>query len=295
MNLMTEVSTVQNLRIKAVQYLALLRLTHWSKAIFVMIGVFYSASFEYLLPALQASLAFCLIASAVYIYNDIEDRDHDSLHPLKKNRPLASDAVTVYEALVLLAVLLLSGLILGWLVSPKLLFILTLYLMINVAYNHLLKAIPILDVMCIALGFMLRVLAGTVGIGLPISKWLTITATLLSLYIAIAKRYMELQLALKNSTRAVLKKYQPVSLQRGMLLSGSAALASYMGYIFYAHTYSYGFMLTLPFAGVALARFYWLTQQKSHSDDPVNVFVADRLSRINLYCFIILSFMALTA
>lgn len=272
----------------------LLRISHWSKSIFVLLGVFYAQSKTYLIPALWAAFAFCLISSAVYIYNDIQDRSEDSLHPHKSKRPLASDKFAVSDAIVLLFVLLIAGLVLGWLVSKQLALILCAYIIINLAYNHVLKLIPILDVICIATGFMLRVLAGTVGIGLPISMWLTIAATLLSLFIALNKRQLELRMGLKYVTRPVLKKYHPQLLYWSILGSGVACFITYLLYTIFARSQSFYFILTLPFAAFALWRFAWLSDQDIENDDPVSVFLSDRLSRFNIYCFIILTLMALT-
>lgn len=271
----------------------LLRPSHWSKAIFVLIGSVYTQATGFFVPALFASLAFCLISSAVYIYNDIEDKSEDSLHPHKCQRPLASDLVTVTEAIVMLFILLFAGLFLGRYISTELAFILTLYLLLNVAYNHLLKFIPLLDVLCIATGFMLRILAGTVGIGLPISGWLTVAATLLSLFIALLKRRLEMRLGLKHSTRRVLRKYNPLYLKWSIFSVGMACFITYLAYIIYVRDEAFYFVLTLPFAAIALSRFYWLSNQDVDNDDPVSVFLSDRLSRINLSCFIALTFMAL--
>lgn len=271
----------------------LLRISHWAKAVFVMLGFCYTPTPGYFVPAVLASFAFCLIASAVYIYNDIEDRTEDSLHPHKRHRPLASEKVSVSEAVVMLFVLLLTGLILGWLISKKLALLLCVYLIINLAYNHLFKVIPVVDVLCIAAGFMLRVLAGTLGIGLPISAWLTVAATLLSLFIALNKRRMEMQLGIKNTARKVLKKYNPLVLQCLIVGIGIASFLTYIFYIIYARDQSFYFMLTVPFAAIALWRFAWLATQEIENDDPVIVFLSDRLSRINLWCFVVLTFMAL--
>ena len=279
---------------KLSNYFSLLRISHWSKAVFVLFGFFYTPINGYFIPALIAALAFCLISSAVYIYNDIQDRREDSLHPHKKSRPLANEKVSVSEALALLVLLLTVGLLLGWLVSKQLAIILLIYLLVNLAYNHVLKLILILDLICIAVGFMLRVLAGTVGIGLALSVWLTVAATLLSLFIALNKRRLELQLGLKHSTRKVLKKYHPLLLQRLIFGTGITCFVVYLFYIIYARDESFYFILTLPFAAIALWRFAWLSTQDVENDDPVDVFLSDRLSRVNLWCFAILTFMALT-
>ncbi|KTD31183.1 phosphoribose diphosphate:decaprenyl-phosphate phosphoribosyltransferase [Legionella moravica] len=280
---------------RLINFFLLLRVSHWSKSVFVMLGYFYTPVPGYLVPALLASLSFCLISSAVYIYNDIQDRDEDSLHPYKCHRPLASDQITVSDAIFMLFFLLVTGLVLGALISKQLAIILTAYLLVNLAYNHVLKLIPILDVACIALGFMLRVLAGTVGIGVAISGWLIVAATLLSLFIALNKRQLEMHLGLKNSTRNVLRKYNPTLLQRLIVGTGLASFVTYLFYTVYARGESFFFILTLPFAAIALWRFAWLSNRNVENDDPVNVFLGDRLSRINLYCFVILTFMALTS
>lgn len=275
-------------------YLALMRISQWSKAIFVMLGVFYSVSSGYFFPAVLASIAFCLISSAVYIYNDIQDRSADNLHPIKRVRPLASGRVTLTEAVILLFILLLTGLLLGALISKKLAVILMIYLVINIAYNHLLKLIPVVDVTCIAFGFMLRVLAGTIGIGLPISIWLTITATILSFFIALNKRQLEIHLGSKVPTRFVLKKYHPLMLQRLIQVAGFLNFIVYLFYVIFARQQSFYFLLTVPFVAIALWRFAWLCYQPVKNDDPVNVFLGDRLSRVNLWCFVVLTSMALT-
>lgn len=287
---MIKISFVERLK----HLLMLLRISHWSKSVFVMLGFCYTPIPGYFVPALLAALAFCLISSAVYIYNDIEDKTEDSLHPHKRHRPLASEKVSVTEAIFMLFLLLITGLTLGWLISKKLAIILCVYLVVNIAYNHIFKLLPVFDVVCIATGFMLRVLAGTVGIGLPISIWLTIAATLLSLFIALNKRRLEMHLGLKHATREVLKKYHPLYLHWLIVGTGIATFITYIFYIIYARDQSFYFMLTVPFAGIALWRFGWLATQEIDNDDPVIVFLSDRLSRINLWCFVVLTFMALT-
>ncbi len=278
---------------KLSQYFSLLRISHWSKAVFVFIGFFYTPMNGYFIPALLAALAFCLVSSAVYIYNDISDRSEDALHPYKKKRPLTSGSVTLYEALALLGIVLIVGLLLGLLVSKQLACILIAYLIINLAYNHIMRFIPVLDVLCIALGFLLRTLAGTVGIGLSISTWLICTATLLSFFIALNKRRLEMQLGLNVTTRKVLEKYHPQLLNRAILATGIACFTVYLFYVVYAHEQSFYFILTVPFAAFALWRFAWLSTQQVDNDDPVTVFLHDNLSRLNLWCFAILTFMAL--
>jgi len=274
------------------QFFYLLRFSHWSKSAFVLLGVLYSGSSQYLVDALLAALAFCLVASSVYIYNDLQDREEDRQHPRKCLRPLANGDVSLDVALALLAVLLLSGLILAWFISSTLAAILGLYLFINFFYNHRLKNFPILDVLCIASGFMLRVLAGTIGIGLPISWWLTVSATLLSLLIALCKRRLEKNLT--QSTRVVLEKYSPRALDALIAFAAISAFITYLLYTIVVREESSYFMLSLPFAAIGLWRFVWLTTRDREDDDPVSMFFRDSLSRFNLLCFMLLTVAAVS-
>jgi len=271
----------------------LIRFRHWSKSAFVLLGVFYAEAMDYLGMALIAALSFSFVASAVYIYNDIQDRFQDYYHPFKKYRVLVKGTISLKQAYFIMLLCLFIGLLTGWWISNLLFMILFLYFLINIFYNHFLKMLPLLDVVCIALGFMLRVLAGTIGIGLSVSWWLTVTATLLSLFIALGKRRLELHLDLSEKTRLVLKKYNSRMLQNLMLISATACLISYVLYTLIAKNASFYFLLTLPFAAFALWRFSWLCSIRQERDDPLNVFLMDWLSQLNFICFFILTFMGL--
>lgn len=263
----------------------LLRLPQWSKGLFVLLGVIYAETLSNWPKALGAAFSFCLIASAVYIYNDLRDLAEDRIHPHKKNRPLASNRVSIRFALFSLGFLLITGMGIAFSISIQLAVILCIYLLINLLYNHWLRLVPIFDVMCIASGFMLRVFAGTWGIGLPITGWLTVTATLLSLLIALSKRRLEMSLGFKLTKRAVLQKYQPRLLDRMIIVTAIACFSSYFFYTIVSHKGEYLFLLTLPFTAVGLYRFTFLTFQPSSKDDPILVVFNDKLSLLNLVCF----------
>ncbi len=273
---------------------SLLRLSHWSKAIFVFLGAIYADSPHYWWQALFAALAFCFIASATYIYNDWHDMEEDKAHPKKSHRPLASGDVSMPLALGMLVLCLSLGLMLGFAISRNLAAILIAYLLINIIYNHWLRRILFLDVLCIASGFMLRLLAGTVGIGVPITCWLIITATLLSLFIALCKRRLEMQLGFKRNHRAVLRKYNPHLLDVLIMSTASSCFISYLLYTVYARDTLFYFLWTLPFCVFGLWRFSHLTiMRDGDNDDPVSLFLSDNLSCLNLLCFSFLTMMAL--
>lgn len=272
---------------------ALLRLSHWPKAGFVLLGVFYSGSMELLPEACFAALAFSLIASAVYIYNDLQDQELDRLHPNKCRRPLAREEISIDFALGLSALLLLGGLVVGYEVSSRLAAILGLYLLLNLAYNHGLKSLPLMHVVCIASGFMLRVLAGTIGIGLEPSKWLILMSCLISLLIALCKRRLERQLQLKYSTKTAHKKQSPDEMDWTIYLVVFWCFAVYLVYVLWEREAAFYFFLTLPFAAIGLWRFAWLSTRDSKTDDPLSIFFRDGLSRLNALCFLVISGLAL--
>ena len=270
----------------------LFRLSHWSKSVFVFLGVIYSGRTHYWVDAGIAALSFSLIASVVYVYNDIHDREKDRLHPKKCLRPLATEAISQNQAIVILCFLLVTGLGLGALVSIYLVIFQGFYLLINLAYNHYFKKIPVFDVFCIASGFMLRVLAGTIGIGIAISWWLILAATLVSLLIALGKRCLEKQLNLQDETRAVLKKYSTTILNNLVLFTAIMCFIFYAIYIIEVREDSRYFLITLPFAAMGLGRFVWLSRNELHNDDPITLCLTDWWSCLNLICF---SFLTLVA
>ena len=273
----------------------LLRVSNWSKAVFVLLGVIYADSGGYWISALFAALAFCLISSAVYIYNDIQDIEEDRHHPFKQQRPLARAEISIVFAGWVLVFLLLGGYLTALAISTKLAFIVSIYLLINLFYNHWLRQVPILDVLCIASGFMLRILAGTIGIGLPISWWLTITATLLSLVIAFGKRRLEMNLKLKKTSRIVLKRYHPRMLDTLINLTAISCFIAYISYIVFPRDQNFYFLLTIPFAGFGIWRFLSLIAREKHNDDPVSLFFMDNLSCVNLLCFFSLTILAVSS
>lgn len=275
------------------QRLLLMRVHQWSKGLFVLLGVIYADVPGYWGRALLAAFVFCLIASAVYIYNDVQDIEEDKAHPRKSHRPLACGEISIESALTLMSLLLTVGLLLSLGISWSLFVILLAYLVINLLYNHFFRSIPLFDVMCIASGFMLRIFAGTLGIGLTATAWLIIAATLLSLYIALCKRRLELGMGFRVARRPVLKKYNQKLLNSLITLTASGCFLTYAFYTVYARDKLFYFILTLPFCAMGLWRGSYLAIKPNENDDPMAVFLRDNFSRLNLICFFTLTAMAL--
>ena len=200
----------------------------WLKNMFVLAGLVFSENWRDG-PLLQrvglAFAAFCCASSLVYILNDWHDRHSDAGHPTKRRRPLASGAVTLPWAGALAVLLLVSGIGLAW-ESPKLLALLAVYVALNLAYSGWLKQVPVVDVSIIAAGFMLRLLAGTLAVGIAPSRWLLLTGIFVALFLGFSKRRAEMHHS-AAAQRAVLAHYTPALLDTYMATTMTATLATY--------------------------------------------------------------------
>src|SRR5436305_3704502 len=164
-------------------YLKLLRPKDWAKNLFLFIPLFFSGSFFQwnIYPTILAGvIAFCCVASSIYIINDYRDIEDDKKHPEKSKRPLASGAVSKNAAIIICVLLLVIGFLIAYFLRTKFLFVLAIYFFINLAYSFGLNTVPILDVFIVAIGFVLRVKAGAVLSYIGMTEWLTIMIFLLA-------------------------------------------------------------------------------------------------------------------
>ena len=206
----------------------LMRPHQWLKNVFVFAGLLFGESWgdpDLSADVLVAFLAFCCISSLVYIVNDWMDRRADATHPTKCRRPLASGQVALWQAAVLGLVLLLLG---WWLVvgNDTLTAILAFYVAINLAYSWRLKRVPVVDVCLIASGFMLRLLAGTLAVGIEPSRWLLLTGMFVALFLGFSKRKAE-SFHEVASQRAVMAHYPAALLDTFMAMTMTATLMTY--------------------------------------------------------------------
>jgi len=207
---------------------ALMRPHQWLKNVFVFAGLVFSQAWgngPLIQRILLAFAAFCCISSLVYILNDWRDRASDALHPVKSRRPLASGAVSVPAALVLAILLLIAGI---WLAAGNrvLLLLLGLYVALNLAYSWRLKHVPVVDVSIIASGFMLRLLAGTLAVGIPPSRWLLLTGLFIALFLGFSKRKAE-SFHDEANQRAVMTHYPTALLDTFMAVTMTATIITY--------------------------------------------------------------------
>ncbi len=206
----------------------LLRPHQWLKNGFVFAGLLFSQLWSntvFVERVLLAFAAFCCASSLVYLFNDWHDRKQDALHPTKRHRPFASGTVTAPAGLALAAVLLAAAV---WLAlgNPILLALLAIYVLLNLAYSLRLKQVPVVDVFIIASGFMLRLLAGTVAVGIAPSHWLLLTGMFIALFLGFAKRKAE-SFHAPASQRQVLAHYPPALLDTFIAMTMTAMLITY--------------------------------------------------------------------
>ena len=211
--------------------LTLMRPHQWLKNGFVFAGLMFSQSWgdgPLLIRVLLSFAAFCCMSSAVYILNDWRDRASDALHPTKFKRPLASGAVSVPMGLGLAGALFIAG---GLLAANNqmLLLLLGLYVALNLAYSWGLKHVPVVDVSIIATGFMLRLLAGTLAVGIPPSRWLLLTGLFIALFLGFSKRKAE-SFHDAERQRAVMEGYPSSLLDTFMATTMTATILTYSLY-----------------------------------------------------------------
>lgn len=240
-----------------------------------------------------AFVAFCLIASAVYVINDLRDREEDRAHPTKRNRPLASGALSPGEGLAFAAGLLAGGaLVTLWLGSLAFAGILAAYLGINVLYSFALKHKALVDLACIAVGFVLRVFAGGVVTGITPSHWIVVMTFLLALFLGFAKRRDDLLLSAAGCerTRRSLDGYNLEFVTASMLLMAAVVIVSYILYTVspevIAKHGSDKLYLTSVFVIMGVLRYLQITLVECKSGSPTLVLLRDGFIQASLALWI---------
>ncbi|MEJ0071336.1 MAG: UbiA prenyltransferase family protein [Pseudomonadota bacterium] len=253
-------------RFAAPPALALLRPPQWVKNAFVAAPLFFTPSAvtgATVLSVLLGILSFCALSSAVYILNDYLDRDADRLHPEKCHRPLAAGTVAPGLALGLMVVLVLGGLALAVSLSTRFAGIALIYLFVNALYSLKLKEVSIVDVLLVALGFVLRVDGGAELIRVQPSVWIIICTGLLALFLALAKRRDDLVKQLDSSHRSALKGYTKPFIDTSITAVLGGLLVSYLIYttdpLVMSRIGSPHLYLTTPFVIAGVLRYLQIT------------------------------------
>jgi decaprenyl-phosphate phosphoribosyltransferase len=272
----------------------LFRIEQWVKNLFVFIPVFFAAKLveqELLLKAIFAFFIFSIVASGVYVFNDICDVERDKKHPEKQFRPIASGEIGIKTAYLLSAALIALGLVFAYMLIPLLFFLCLFYVLINIAYSIWLKHFAIIDVAIIALGFLLRIFAGAVATDVKASHWLIVMTFLLALILGFAKRRGEFLIESKVApTRLALDGYNLPFLDAAMIVSATVAVMAYLMYCFSPEVTtriaSDRIYYTAFFVIMGLFRYLQLTYVYHKTESPTRALLRDGYLKLILIAWV---------
>ena len=262
-----------------------LRPGQWTKNLFVFAALVFAQRLndrDAVIKAVIAFAVFCALSAAVYLINDVLDRDQDRRHPLKANRPIASGALSPTLAIAAAAALALAAMIVALSLGWRFFEISAAYVVLLSAYSAFLKHFVILDVLTIAAGFTLRATAGAAAIAVPISHWLLMCTMLLALFIALSKRRHELTLlnAMASGHRPILGDYTPYLLDQMISVVTASTLIAYAFYTISPETTAkFGtdlLSLTIPFPLYGIFRYLYLVHRHEQGGSPAELVINDR-------------------
>jgi decaprenyl-phosphate phosphoribosyltransferase len=273
------------------KYIQLLRPKEWVKNSFLFIPLFFAGEIfnvEMLLKLLPGFFAFSFVASCIYILNDYRDREDDKKHPVKCKRPLAAGLISPAVAIAIAFFLLVAGLSIAYLVNPnmKFLFVLLIYLVINIGYSFGWKNIAILDIVIIASGFVFRVKSGSILSGVALSEWLIIMIFLLALFMAIGKRRDDVLIKLDSGAdmRKSIKGYNLEFLNVCLAFFCAVIVVSYFMYTMSPEVIermgTYRLYYTCLFVLCGILRYLQIVFVMQQSGSPTKIFIKDRFLQV---------------
>jgi 4-hydroxybenzoate polyprenyltransferase len=273
-----EGSTILNLLISV-------RPAQWTKNLLIFAGLLFGHRLftpGSVFAAVAAFAIFCALSGAVYLINDVLDRESDRQHPLKARRPIASGALSVSTAIAAAAFLGIGGLAAAFALNIRFGIVSAVYLSLLALYSGPLKHIVIIDVLTIAIGFVLRAVAGAEAVNVEISYWLLVCTILLALFMALAKRRHELTLLADGaaSHRPILGEYTPYLLDQMIAVVTASTLIAYVFYTISPETQlKFGTQwlgLTIPFPLYGIFRYLYLVHQRQAGGSPADLLLTDR-------------------
>jgi 4-hydroxybenzoate polyprenyltransferase len=262
-----------------------MRPEQWTKNLLVFAALLFGGRLLYLESVARSAASFavfCGLSAAVYLFNDVADRDGDRQHPLKRSRPIASGELGVRTALVTAGTLAVASLGAALLIRPQLALVAAAYLALLLLYSAALKHVVIVDALTIAGGFVLRAVAGAVALNVRIGPWLLVCTTLLALFLALSKRRHELILLGDGATwhRRILEEYSPYLLDQMISVVTASTLIAYSVYATSPETAARlgtaRLGLTIPFVLYGIFRYLYLVHQKRGGGSPAAMLLTDR-------------------
>ena len=261
-----------------------MRVYQWTKNVLVFAALIFAKEAlhpDKLLVVLQAFAAFCMAASATYLFNDLMDIEKDRQHPKKCHRPIASGAMSPGVAYALLILLFVSSLLLSYFISLQFLGATLAYVVLTLSYTLVLKNHIIIDVLALAMGFVVRALAGAIALNVTFSSWLVVCTLFLALFLSLSKRRHEVVLLEEgaSSHRAVLHHYSVNYLDQLILIAAGATIITYTIYTCSPDVVERlgtdKLYVTLPFVIYGLFRYLFLVHHKTGGGDPSATLVKD--------------------
>jgi len=274
----------------------LMRPHQYIKNLFIFLPLFFAlkiTDINLLLNTVIAFIAFSLTASAIYTLNDYYDIEEDRKHPKKKNRPLASGAISKVQAITIMLVLSVAGFTLMASLSLKAAGILAVYVIMNIAYSFYLKHVAIVDIVIIAIGFTLRLFVGSAVTDIALSMWIVIMTFLLALFIALAKRRDDVLIYLDTGKkmRKVIDGYNLQFLDTVMAIMASVVIVAYIIYTVSpevaARVHSDYLYLTALFVILGIMRYLQVTFVFKDSGSPTRIVLKDRFMQLTLIGWIL--------
>ena len=278
------------------EYLKLLRPHQYIKNVFIFTPLFFALKITDVNLLLQTSIsfiAFSLVASSVYVFNDWFDIEEDRNHPRKKNRPLASGTVPTKNAVLLSIFLFSLGFGISFFINSKIFYLILIYVILNILYTLKLKHISIIDIFIVSTGFVIRLFVGSQVANVPLSLWIIIMTFLLAIFISLAKRRDEVLIyALSgNKTRTIVDGYNLKFLDASMMVMASVIIVAYIMYTVspdvIVKMHSDKLYFTVVFVILGLMRYMQITFVENKSGSPTEIVLKDSFLRLSILGWII--------
>ncbi|MBE6288283.1 MAG: decaprenyl-phosphate phosphoribosyltransferase [Mediterranea massiliensis] len=279
------------------QLIHLLRPQQWLKNLFVLMPLFFGGellNFKSLSASLITFVVFCLVASGIYCINDVKDIASDRLHPIKCNRPVASGAISPLYAILTSIFLLCTSIFVATIsIGIELVYILIAYILINIAYCFWIKQFALVDVFIISIGFILRLMAGSIATHIVLSHWIVLMTFLLALFLALAKRRDDVIMFEKEGKqmRKNISRYNLLFLDTTISITVSITLVCYLMYTVSddvaSRINSPYIYLTSLFVFLGMYRYLQITIVEKKSGSPTKILLKDSLIQICIACWIL--------
>ncbi|MGB9639022.1 MAG: decaprenyl-phosphate phosphoribosyltransferase [bacterium] len=276
------------------EYFKLIRIHQWVKNLLIFAPLFFSFNYNIniFIKLVLVFFIFSIVASGVYIINDIIDLENDKNHPDKKNRPLASGKISINIAIFITFLLFGFSFFVSFLFNKILFYLILIYLIINLLYSVVIKKIVIWDVIFLALNYIIRLLVGSLPFNIELSNWIIINTFLLAILIVFSKRRDDLILFYKGkNTRKNIHNYSLELINISISIVGGLSIVSYLMYVTNIKTiekHGQYLYITFIFVLVGIIRYLQIIYKDESNGDPSKIFIKDNFLKITILLWLII-------